>query len=103
MDNIIFKVEDILLAILANTDIEIYDIEFVTELGEKILRVYIDKPTGVRIDDCEFVSRAVEKILDRQDIIKTGYALEVSSPGIDRRPKRQNLDRRLLNARKENN
>ncbi|MDF1719863.1 MAG: ribosome maturation factor RimP [Minwuia sp.] len=36
------------------------------------------------IDDCEAVSRAVSALLDVEDPIDGAYALEVSSPGIDR-------------------
>jgi ribosome maturation factor RimP len=92
MENIVLKTEKFLTPILKDTDIDIYDIEFVKEGDELILRVYIDKPGGVRIDDCEFVSRTLEKVLDVWDIIKEQYALEVSSPGIDRRPRRRLLD-----------
>jgi len=36
------------------------------------------------IDDCEAVSRAVSALMDVEDPIDGAYALEVSSPGIDR-------------------
>lgn len=92
---IIYRVEELLLSLLRNTDIEIYDIEFVKEGPNRILRIYIDKKGGIVIDDCEFVSRGIEKILDENDFIAFAYILEVSSPGVDRRPKRENLDKNL--------
>ena len=52
--------------------------------GDRILRVYIDKPGGVAIDDCELVSGQVSAILDVDDPIGEAYVLEISSPGIDR-------------------
>lgn len=36
------------------------------------------------IDDCSRLSRAISPILDLQDPIQGEYALEISSPGIDR-------------------
>lgn len=39
---------------------------------------------AMEIDDCETVSRAVSALLDVEDPIDGAYALEVSSPGIDR-------------------
>jgi ribosome maturation factor RimP len=90
---IILKTESLLTPLLANTDIEIYDIEFVKEGPNRILRLYIDKEEGIGINDCELVSRIAEKVLDKEDFIKSAYVLEVSSPGIDRRPKRENLDK----------
>ena len=64
---------------------ELYDIEYVKEGGDRILRLYIDKEGGVDLDDCERVSRAVEKVLDKHDPIPTAYRLQVGSPGIERK------------------
>ena len=47
------------------------------------LRIFIDKDGGVSIDDCQIVSELISPKLDAKDIIKDGYILEVSSPGID--------------------
>ena len=58
-----------------------------------VLCYYIDKGGGVGIDDCERFSRAVEPALDSEDIIPGEYSLDVSSPGVDRKPKK---DREFL-------
>ena len=39
---------------------------------------------GISLDDCAEVSRALSALLDVEDPIAGAYALEVSSPGIDR-------------------
>ena len=39
---------------------------------------------GMTVDDCAEISRAVSALLDVEDPIEGAYALEVSSPGIDR-------------------
>ena len=49
-----------------------------------LLRVYIDSPDGVGLSDCEKVSHQVSGVLDVEDPIRGEYALEVSSPGLDR-------------------
>lgn len=54
-----------------------------------ILCYYIDRKGGVGIDECETFSRAVEVILDSEDIIDSEYSLEVSSPGVDRKLKKE--------------
>lgn len=51
---------------------------------KSLLRIFIDKKGGVTIGDCENFSRRMEAILDVEDLIKTSYVLEVSSPGINR-------------------
>ena len=64
---------------------ELYDLEYVKEGGDRILRLFIDKEGGVNLDDCERVSRAVEAVLDKHDPIPTSYRLQVGSPGIERK------------------
>jgi len=68
---------------------ELWDIEFVKEAGQQILRLYIDKPAGgIGTDDCEAVSRTFEAWLDEDDPIPDSYMLEVSSAGLTRALKR---------------
>jgi ribosome maturation factor RimP len=54
--------------------------------GKKtILQIMADKPEGgIEVDDCAKISTAVGATLDVEDPIVDEYALEVSSPGIDR-------------------
>jgi ribosome maturation factor RimP len=48
------------------------------------LTLYVDKPAGVTLEDCETASRAASEILDPLEEQLPRYALEVSSPGLDR-------------------
>jgi len=52
--------------------------------GRAVLRIFIDKTTGVTVDDCARISRQISSVLDVENPIHTAYVLEVSSPGIDR-------------------
>lgn len=65
-------------------EVELLDIELYPGGKGLILRIFIDKESGVTIKDCENFSRSIEAMLDIEDTIKTSYTLEVSSPGIDR-------------------
>ena len=50
-----------------------------------LLQIMADKPDGgIEVDDCAVISNAVSAVLDVEDPILDAYALEVSSPGIDR-------------------
>ena len=62
----------------------LWDVEFVKEGAEKILRITIDSEEGINIDDCEKMHRAIDPLLDEADPIDVAYHLEVSSPGIER-------------------
>ena len=62
----------------------IWDVEYVREGADYILRVTIDSDDGITIDDCERMTRAIDPVLDEHDPIEDAYLLEVSSPGIER-------------------
>jgi len=66
-----------------------YDLEelVVTPAGRRsVVRVVVDRDTGVTLDDIAEVSRAVSDVLDAHDdgMGRTPYVLEVTSPGVDR-------------------
>lgn len=63
---------------------DLYDVIYVKEAKDYYLRIFIDKNTGISLEDCEKVSNAVSDILDKEDIIKEQYFLEVSSTGVER-------------------
>ena len=51
----------------------------------KTLQIMAERPEGgIEVDDCARISTAVSAILDVEDPFEDPYALEVSSPGIDR-------------------
>ncbi|MDD3164228.1 MAG: ribosome maturation factor RimP [Oscillospiraceae bacterium] len=66
----------------------LWDVEYVREGGDRILRIVIDKQGGVDISDCEAVSRTLDPILDQEDPIQESYQFEVSSAGCERVLKR---------------
>ncbi len=49
-----------------------------------LLRIFIDKDTGVTLDNCSDISRQVGALLDVEDLIQVHYTLEVSSTGVDK-------------------
>lgn len=81
------EVEKIVEELLENTALELVAVDYVKE-RDWYLRVFIDKEGGVDLDDCQDLSRKLEDLLDAQDLIKTSYILEVSSPGLDRELKK---------------
>ena len=58
-------------------DVDLVDVE-VRGRPASTLTLFIDRPGGVDLDLCAAVSQALEELRER-------YALEVSSPGLDRR------------------
>ena len=76
----------------------LWDVEYVREGFDYILRLYIDKEGGVDISDCEAVSRAVDPILDEKDPIPGSYQFEVCSAGLERALKRPQDFERFLGS-----
>ncbi len=72
----------------AELGLELWDVEYVREAGQWVLRVYVDKDGGVGIDDCEALSKALDPLLDESDPIPDSYVFEVSSAGAERELKR---------------
>ena len=75
--------------ILEELDFELVDVEYLSEHGRWVLRIYIDKPGGVTLDDCARVSADVGRLIDVRDFIEHEYVLEVSSPGLNRPLKKE--------------
>jgi len=59
-------------------------LEYQVQGKYSVLRIFIDKVGGVTVEDCQQVSRHVGALLGVEEVIKAGYNLEVSSPGLDR-------------------
>ena len=76
----------------------LWDVEYVREGSDYILRLCIDKEGGVDISDCEAISRAVDPILDERDPIPGSYQFEVCSAGLERALKRPEDFRRFLGS-----
>jgi len=81
----IYAIKTLLEPAVETQKVELYNIEYLTEYGRQVLRLYIDKEGGITLDDCERVNYAVESVLDANDPIPTAYVLEVSSPGVERK------------------
>jgi ribosome maturation factor RimP len=70
---------------VAHTGIEVVDVEIRGSGSARLLRVYIDKPSGVSHGDCELVSERFGGLLDESNVMpEDSYTLEVSSPGVER-------------------
>lgn len=86
--NIVSQVSGLVEKACDEFGVLLYDIEFIKEGKNQVLRIYIDKePGGVFLDDCETLSRTVSELLDQSEILDIAYTLEVSSPGVERKLK----------------
>ncbi len=80
------KVQAVAERVAASLGLELVEVEMRGGGKARMLRIFIDKPSGVTHEDCANLSREVSTILDVEDAVGSGpYVLEVSSPGLDRK------------------
>ncbi|MDG2117431.1 MAG: ribosome maturation factor RimP [Gammaproteobacteria bacterium] len=84
MKNISAVIDDLVSPIVRALDLELWGCELVRQGKYSLIRVYIDRESGVDISDCEKVSRQVSAVFDVEEPITEEYTLEVSSPGLER-------------------
>lgn len=77
------RVEALAEPVAAARGMEVVDVEYI-RAKDGVLRVYLDKEGGIDLNDCQAISEELGALLDREDVIRDNYLLEVSSPGIDR-------------------
>lgn len=83
------KLINIVEKVLLNLGFEMYDLEYFKQGKRWTLRVFIDHiERPISVNDCEIVSKELSAILDYYDIIPDSFLLEVSSPGIERKLKK---------------
>lgn len=84
--NIAGVVRDLIQPVADEMEYILWDVEYVKEGAEMVLRITIDRDgeQGIGIEDCERLHRAIDPMLDEADPIENSYRLEVSSPGVER-------------------
>lgn len=96
--NTVQEVSGLVKPIVEELGLTLWDVRYLKEGANRILRIYIDRDEGVTIEDCENVTRAVDAPLDELDPIAESYTLEVSSSGIERELVRDEHFERFLGA-----
>lgn len=88
MEEKLEKFEENISTYVKELDLELADVEYVSEGGYNYLRVYVEKKDGdTSLDDCVALSRRIDTLAD--EIIKEKFFLEVSTPGLDRKLKKE--------------
>jgi len=74
------RLRDLVEPLLSAQDVELVDLE----IKPKLVRVTVDREGGVDLDTISDVTQLVSSLLDAHDPLPSSYALEVSSPGLER-------------------
>ncbi|HEY1330434.1 MAG TPA: ribosome maturation factor RimP [Actinomycetota bacterium] len=76
--------EGLVEPVVASAGLELVEVSFAREQGQRILRVTVDRDGGVDLDAIAEVSEKVSRRLDLEGFSPGPYSLEVSSPGVER-------------------
>jgi ribosome maturation factor RimP len=96
---VLAKVQELVLPIIAERDLELFDLELAEEPAGWFLRVFVDAEGGVDVETCAEVSEVLSEKLDLIEGLPEPYTLEVSSPGIERPLRKRSDYERFLGQR----
>ena len=84
--DLVAKLNALIAPIVADLGFELVRVQMLGKSGEQTLQIMAEDPaTGqLTLGQCAQISRALDLPLEEADPIEGEYALEVSSPGIDR-------------------
>ena len=78
------EAETLIRPVIEGSGFELVDVAFRRESGRRVLRVVVDREGGVDVDTIAELAEKVSRRLDVEGFAPGPYALEVSSPGIER-------------------
>lgn len=85
------RLSEIVGRVVGETGMDVVEIRCA---GGRKVSVFVDKPGGVNIGECADLSREIGVLIDIEQVMGSGYTLEVSSPGPERPlVKRSDYDR----------
>lgn len=90
---------EVLTGPLEASGVDLEAVEISNAGRRRLVRVLVDKDSGITLDDVAAATHLVSDVLDSSDVLgESPYTLEVTSPGIDRplvlpRHWRRNVDR----------
>jgi ribosome maturation factor RimP len=77
--------KELFQTVFQKNGVSLYELKWLSQGRERTLQVAITKPDGTMdLDTCAAVSEQISEILDKDDLIKEEYTLEVCSPGAER-------------------
>ena len=81
------SIVEVIAPVVGALDLDLYDIEITGAGRARVVRVMIDRTGGVDLEAIAAATEAISPVLDAppvDDMLSGPYALEVSSPGLER-------------------
>jgi len=77
--------EALVRPVVESAGLELWEVVYRKEGGRMVLRVSVDREGGVDVDTIAGTAERISRRLDLEDFGPRGYALEVGSPGLERK------------------
>ena len=95
------KIQDIIkekiVSFIQKLGFEVFDCKFFRQNKTRVLKLLVDSQAGgINLQECADLNRKISVFLDREDVLKGDYYLEVSSPGLDRKFKQLKDFKRII-------
>lgn len=79
MQKILDEIRDLITDPMKEMEISVESIDYVLENNYHILKIVLDKVNGLDLDTIVDATNIINPILDKKDLIKEEYILDVSS------------------------
>ena len=76
--------EALVAPVVEAAELDLVEVTFHREAGRRVLRVTVDREGGVDLDTISTTAERISRRLDLEGFAPGPYALEVTSPGIER-------------------
>jgi ribosome maturation factor RimP len=83
-DEVKEKIRQLAEPVIVSEGMELIHLECIKMHTRWIIRLFLDKESGITLDDCANISNQLGDLFDIREVINGAYTLEVSSPGFDR-------------------
>lgn len=83
--NITEQIKELIAPEALKRNYYVVDTAYKREGKKFVLRVLLDKEGGITMGECAKFNNAIGELLDKTGVIEDKYTIEVSSPGLDRR------------------
>jgi len=78
-------IQEFITPLMNELSVELVDLNIRRQNRAIVIDIITDKPQGgITLDECSLVNQKLSQGLEAKDLIKEGFTLEVSSPGLDR-------------------
>ena len=81
---VVARIQTLVDPILAEREIELVELTCRPQGRQQVIRILVDKVGGVTIQQCAQVNQRLGEALEAANLFEGSYAIEVSSPGLDR-------------------